>query len=99
MGNKDHERKDDLEMQKCKMCYMLYEMCGTYLSTRSNTYDKEIPLPKTYRDINSDGRNLLQLEDGYVYQIADPKVDRHRYDKLSGSRWGYLELGILDASQ
>ena len=37
MGNKDHERKDELEMQKCEMCYMHYEMCGTYLATRANT--------------------------------------------------------------
>ena len=49
-----------------------------------------MPLPKTCRDRNSDGRNMLQLEDGYVYQIADPKVDRYIYDELSGSRWYVL---------
>ena len=46
MGNKDHERKDELEMQKCELCYMHYEMCGTYLATRANTYDKKCRCPK-----------------------------------------------------
>ena len=73
-------------MQKCDMCHMQYEMCGTYLTTRANTYDKEVLLPKTHIDRNSDGRNQM-------YQIADPKVDKHRYDELSGSRW-YL-LGVF----
>ena len=85
MRNKDHERKDELEMQKCEMCQMHYEMCGTYLTTRANTYDKEVLLPKTHIDRNSDGRNQM-------YQIADPKVDKHRYDELSGSRWYLLAV-------
>ena len=46
MGNKDNERKDELEMQKCELCYMHYEMCGTYLATRANTYDKKCRCPK-----------------------------------------------------
>ena len=71
MRNKDHERKDELEMQKCEMCYMHYEMCGTYLTSRAINYDKEISLPKTYRDINSDGRNLLQLEDHFILFIRE----------------------------
>ena len=57
---------------------MQYEMCGTYLTTRANTYDKEVLLPKTHIDRNSDERNLLQLADGYVNQIVDPKVYKHR---------------------
>ena len=65
-------------MQKCDMCHMQYEMCGTYLTTRANTYDKEVLLPKTHIDRNSDERNLLQLDDGYVNQIVDPKVYKHR---------------------
>ena len=59
---------------------MHYEMCGTYLETRANTYYKEMPLPKTCRDKNLDGRNLVQLDDGYVDQIANPKVDKHIFN-------------------
>ena len=85
MGNKDHERNDELEMQKCEICDMQYEMCGTYLTTRSNDYEKEVTLPKTSRDKNR--RNLLQHDDGYVYQIANPTVNKETYKELSGTRW------------
>ena len=70
---------------------MKYELCGTYLTTRSNNYEKEVTLPS--RDNNSVGRNLLQHDDGYAYQIKDPTVNKETYKKLSGTRW-YL-MGVI----
>ena len=70
MGNKDHERRDDLEMQKCDM---KFEICGTYLTTRVKDFEKRTVIPEMSRDCNTEGRNLLQHDDGYTYQFKDPK--------------------------
>ena len=84
MGNEDHKRKDELEMQKCEMCDMHYEMCGTYLTTRSNSYEKEVPLPKTCGDMDMYTRLLIP---------RSTKRSIKNYQGLDGTSWEGSEFG------